>query len=43
MCGTFGAKGGVRPAAQFRMTMTDPANGRRIVHEYITTELSEVA
>lgn len=43
MCGTFGAKGGVRPAAQFRMTMTDPASGRRIVHEYTTTELSEVA
>lgn len=43
MCGTFGAKGGVRPAAQFRMTMTDPATGRRITHAYATTVLDEVA
>ena len=43
MCGTFGAKGGVRPAARFRMEMTDPATGRQISHEYVTTALPEVA
>ncbi|HMU01363.1 MAG TPA: DUF2848 domain-containing protein [Amaricoccus sp.] len=43
MCGTLGAKGGVRPAARFRMRMSDPATGRRIEHEYRTTTLPEVA
>lgn len=43
MCGTFGAKGGVRPAARFRMTMSDPATGRRISHDYATVSLAEVA
>ena len=43
MCGTFGAKGGVRPAARFRMEMTDPTMGRQISHEYVTAVLPEVA
>ncbi|MDP0928706.1 DUF2848 domain-containing protein [Paracoccus onubensis] len=43
MCGTFGAMGGVRPAARFRMAMTDTGTGRQISHEYVTTALPEVA
>lgn len=43
MCGTFGAKGGVRPAAGFRMRMTDPATGRIIEHEYATVSLPDIA
>lgn len=43
MCGTFGAKGGVRPAGRFRMTMTNPATGRTISHDYETVALAEVA
>ncbi|MCA0942574.1 DUF2848 domain-containing protein [Salipiger pacificus] len=43
LCGTFGAKGGVRPAGRFRMEMRDPATGREITHEYETVTLPEVA
>lgn len=43
MCGTFGAKGGVRPAARFRMRMTDPATGRQISHDYETICLPDIA
>ncbi|MDO5612538.1 MAG: DUF2848 domain-containing protein [Paracoccus sp. (in: a-proteobacteria)] len=43
MCGTLGAKGGVRPATRFRMTMTDPVTGRQISHEYETTALPDIA
>ncbi|RJL06655.1 DUF2848 domain-containing protein [Paracoccus aestuarii] len=43
MCGTFGAKGGVRPAARFRMQMRDPTSGRSISHDYATATLPEVA
>ncbi|MDO5640859.1 MAG: DUF2848 domain-containing protein [Paracoccus sp. (in: a-proteobacteria)] len=43
MCGTLGAKGGVRPTSRFRMTMTDPATGRQIRHEYETSALPEIA
>ncbi len=43
LCGTFGAKGGVRPAAKFRMEMRDPKTGRSITHEYETRTLPEVA
>ncbi|MCA0961237.1 DUF2848 domain-containing protein [Salipiger bermudensis] len=43
LCGTFGAKGGVRPAAKFRMQMRDPKTGRSITHEYQTRTLPEVA
>ncbi|MDB6177177.1 DUF2848 domain-containing protein [Paracoccus sp. Z330] len=43
MCGTFGAIGGVRPATRFSMSMTDPATGRRIEHQYSTAQLPEIA
>ena len=43
LCGTFGAKGGVRPAAKFRMQMRDPKTGRSITHDYETRILPEVA
>lgn len=43
LCGTFGARGGVRPAARFRMEMRDPRLGRRIAHDYETRVLPEVA
>ena len=43
LCGTFGAKGGVRPAARFRMVMRDPATGREIRHDYSTVTLPEIA
>lgn len=43
MCGTFGARGGVRPASRFRMRMTDTLRGREIAHEYAVTTLPEVA
>ncbi|WP_417743539.1 DUF2848 domain-containing protein [Salipiger sp.] len=43
LCGTFGAKGGVRPAAKFRMQMRDPKTDRSITHEYQTRSLPEVA
>lgn len=43
MCGTFGAKGGVRAAGRFRMRMTDPALGRQISHEYATRTLPVIA
>ncbi|MBY6006668.1 DUF2848 domain-containing protein [Salipiger bermudensis] len=43
LCGTFGAKGGVRPAAKFRMQMRDPKTGRSITHEYEIRTLPEVA
>lgn len=43
MCGTLGAKGGVRPAARFRMELSDPSSGRRIRHEYVANTLPEIA
>ncbi len=43
LCGTFGAKGGVRPAAAFRMEMRDPGTGRVISHEYTIEVLPAVA
>lgn len=43
MCGTFGARGGVRGSSAFRMRMTDPVSGRQISHEYKTVTLPDVA
>jgi hypothetical protein len=43
LCGTFGAKGGVRPAARFRMRMRDPGLNRVIEHDYETSTLPEIA
>ncbi|WBU57488.1 DUF2848 domain-containing protein [Paracoccus sediminicola] len=43
LCGTFGAKGGVRPAERMRMTMRDKVLGRVISLEYETSTLPVVA
>ena len=43
MCGTLGAKGGVRPARHFRMELRDPATGRCITHGYETVPLPVIA
>jgi len=34
MCGTIGAKGGIRPAARFDMELEDPVLKRRMAHCY---------
>ena len=34
MCGTIGAKGGIRPAARFEMELDDPVLKRRMTHTY---------
>ena len=34
MCGTIGAKGGIRPAARFEMELEDPVLKRRMTHAY---------
>jgi hypothetical protein len=41
-CGTFAAKGGIRPAARFLMELDDPVRGRKLTHEYAIRSL-EVA
>jgi len=33
-CGTLAAKGGIRPAARFRMELDDPVLRRKLQHEY---------
>lgn len=33
-CGTLAAKGGIRPAARFRMELDDPVLKRKLQHEY---------
>lgn len=33
-CGTFAAKGGIRPAARFEFELEDPVLGRRLAHGY---------
>jgi hypothetical protein len=33
-CGTLAAKGGIRPAAVFRMELEDPVRKRKLAHEY---------
>lgn len=38
-CGTVGVIGRIRPAARFRMELTDPVRGRHITHEYGTLAL----
>ena len=43
MCGTFGAKGGVRPAGQFRMELADRVSGRTISHTYRAKPLPVIA
>lgn len=43
LCGTLGAKGGVRPAKRFKMALHDPVLGRTIEHAYTINELPEIA
>ncbi|OSQ46630.1 DUF2848 domain-containing protein [Thalassospira alkalitolerans] len=43
LCGTFGAKGGVRPARSFKMAMHDSVRDRTITHSYDVVELPEIA
>jgi hypothetical protein len=43
MCGTLGAKGGVRPARHLRMALRDPATGQSITHGYEAVPLPVVA
>ena len=42
MCGTIGAKGGIRPAARFEMELEDPVLKRRISHMYDVVSLPVV-
>ncbi len=41
-CGTFPAKGGIRPAARFEMEIDDPVLKRRLEHGYSIEILPEV-
>ena len=43
LCGTLPAIDGVRPAAQFKMSMHDPVTGETITAEYKTNTLSVVS
>jgi hypothetical protein len=38
-CGTFAAKGGIRPSPRFEMELEDPVRGRRLSHQYVIHEL----
>ena len=38
-CGTFAAKGGIRPSARFEMELEDPVLGRKLSHQYAIREL----
>jgi len=42
MCGTIGAKGGIRPAARFEMELEDPVLKRRMTHAYDIVRLPVV-
>lgn len=42
MCGTLGAKGGIRPAARFEMELDDPVLKRRMTHAYDIVDLPVV-
>lgn len=39
LCGTFPAIGGIRPAGKYRMSMTDPATGRKLILNYGVLEM----
>jgi hypothetical protein len=38
-CGTFAAKGGIRPSARFEMELEDPVLKRKLSHQYTIREL----
>ncbi len=39
-CGTFSAKGGIRPAVRYRLELEDPVLERKLAHVYVVTELA---
>jgi hypothetical protein len=43
MCGTIGAKGGIRPAARFDMELEDPVLNRSMAHGYDVVALPVVS
>ena len=43
LCGTLAARGGVRPAARYRMALHDPVRGRTLELAYEVETLPEVA
>ncbi|MCX2721773.1 DUF2848 family protein [Roseibium salinum] len=43
LCGTLPAIGGVRPASQFKMALTDPLSGRSIDWTYSSSSLEIVS
>lgn len=43
VCGTVGAKGGIRPAPFFTMELFDPRRGRTLSHSYEIEVLPEIA
>lgn len=43
VCGTVGAKGGIRPAPSFTMELFDPRRGRTLSHSYDIEVLPEIA
>ncbi|WP_430474309.1 DUF2848 domain-containing protein [Thalassospira lucentensis] len=43
LCGTLGAKGGVRPARRFKMALHDPVLDRTIESAYDINQLPEIA
>jgi len=43
MCGTLGAKGGIRPASRFEMELDDPVLKRRMTHAYDVVDLPVVS
>lgn len=42
ICGTVGAKGGIRPAPSFTMELFDPRHGRTLSHSYTIEVLPEI-
>lgn len=42
-CGTFGAIGGIRPAARFEMELDDPVLERRMTHAYDIIDLPVIS
>ncbi|AWM86574.1 DUF2848 domain-containing protein [Microvirga sp. 17 mud 1-3] len=43
ICGTVGAKGGIRPAPSFSMELFDPRHGRTLSHDYTIEVLPEIS
>jgi len=43
ICGTVGAKGGIRPAPSFSMELFDPRRGRTLSHDYTIEVLPEIS